>query len=155
MSGGSFADSPSYSRAMWGGHALEQLQGTAWTGAATVLLLPSPTSFQHPPRRRGPLPACARLLLGGQGWTALHLTARAWAPFSGSPECCPPPAPPREEDQGELQSVPDAGNSLLTTGNAAAPDTTRPRDSAGRSCLCDGAQPQQDLSGAGTPWGAR
>lgn len=136
VSGGSFADSPSYSGAMWGGHALEQLHKA---GAATVLLLPAPPSLQHLPGSAGPLPACARLLLGGQGRAALRLTASETA-FSGSPDCCPPAAPPREKRK----------SSELAAGRAChgdiAPDRRkppRPRDSAERSCLCDGAQPQQ------------
>lgn len=90
VSGRTFADSPSYSRAMWGGHALEQLQGRGCHRAVS----PTPTTIPSasPPQAvwvpSPPAPGCSWAVRAGQ---LLHLTATA---LFGRPDCCPPAAPP-------------------------------------------------------------
>lgn len=60
VSGRSFADSPSYSGAMWGGHAQEQLQGRGChrTVSPTITTIPSasPRQCGSPPRLRQAAP---------------------------------------------------------------------------------------------------
>lgn len=121
----------------------------SWSSPKEGLPLHCFSHHRHPfsiPRQHGSLPVwpgCSRVVGAGPFGSDRKGNSSLW-----KADCCPAPAPPREKRKSRvsaLQSVPATGTSLLTTGSRCSPGTARLSNSAERSCLCDGAQPQYAL----------